>query len=732
MVTLRDARLLSVIALSAFLSAVASSQDFSRVPGVVVNYRESPLLADHLANVNEIYTASPSITIMPNGYYVACHDLFDSGTTYDTTEVFLSTDRGATWRHQCTVVGQFWSTIFQHKGIVYLFGPQKRGGNLVIRKSTDYGRTFTEPTGPTSGLLLEGQYGGTPNAPAIHHGRIWLAQSGTRVVSAPVDSNLLHADSWTLSGGISSDHGRKHFGDLWKSWTEAQVVASARTGVVLMPKIRNLPYTALLRVDEGTGELLFDGGAPNAFPSLPGGEKKFGACYDPVSERFFVLSNPVLPAEADHPLLAEKHAMIRTTAGVLSSRDLVNWNVEKLFLYTPNIDNGTWGEGFQYFNFAIDGEDLAVVSRTAIDVGEGENKPPRGHDTNLMTFHRIKNFRSLRPKHVLIVDRNDSQISRYELTQHERAPLGSFALGTWFDGEPLTEPVGLAQADSGDVYIREEGGRVLRFDAAGNFINAVTAVSDLSSETRTVLNRAVPPAGVRVDPPARGECTWVRPESGKWSTAANWFYWGRPDTNDEIAVFGSAATANCVIDVDGTFTTNGLLFRGKHKYTIDGNGCLTIASGTGRGMLEVQQGIHDIQIPLKLATDTNFRTATNTKLTLRGSLALQGRHLAIAGTGCIVVGGPFSMAGGVLRVDGRGGLIFADGTDATLDGTLAFELPEEAELEVGTTYQLVGGVEHVSGRFEAIELPQLSRGLTWDASALYRDGTVSIRTSESQ
>ncbi len=55
-------------------------------------------------------------------------------------------------------------------------------------------------------------------------------------------------------------------------------------------------------------------------------------------------------------------ALIRNAGVIHSSRDLRTWQVEKIFLYSPDLDH----EAFQYFNFAIDGDDLAVVSKSLV------------------------------------------------------------------------------------------------------------------------------------------------------------------------------------------------------------------------------------------------------------------------------------------------------------------------------------------------------------------------------
>ena len=234
--------------------------------------------------------------------------------------------------------------------------------------------------------------------------------------------------------------------------------------------------------------------------------------YDPVSKRFYILDNPVLPAHYGRTT----RALARTTAAMLSSKDLHHWNVEKIFLFTPNIDDGTWGEAFQYFNFDFDGDDLVLVSRTSFLVGD--YKPPRGHDSNLLTFHRIKNFRTASPEHFFTIDADRGRVLRFESTQHADAPLGEFALGRRFDGKPLAQPTGLAQDANGDVYIGERSGRVLRFDAFGNYLGAVESSPVPLRQGRLSLA-----------PPPTGECVWVRSDSNDWDDPMNWFYWRRPD-----------------------------------------------------------------------------------------------------------------------------------------------------------------------------------------------------------
>jgi len=73
------------------------------VPGVMIDYSPASTCA---------YVGSPSIAVLPNGAYVASHDFFGPGTSNDTTAVFRSTDRGASWNKVAEVQGQWWSTLF--------------------------------------------------------------------------------------------------------------------------------------------------------------------------------------------------------------------------------------------------------------------------------------------------------------------------------------------------------------------------------------------------------------------------------------------------------------------------------------------------------------------------------------------------------------------------------------------------------------------------------------------
>jgi autotransporter-associated beta strand protein len=172
-----------------------------------------------------------------------------------------------------------------------------------------------------------------------------------------------------------------------------------------------------------------------------------------------------------------------------------------------------------------------LVSRTGFDVGG--NRPPRGHDSNLLTFHRIPNFRNLTRDLYLKIE--GGQVRRFERTQHTDAPLGVFARGTAFAGQPLTNPNAVGQ-DGTSVYIRESGGRILRFDLGGNFLGTVASAPV-----------ALQSADLNIPAPLGGERTWNLSGSGAWTDPQSWQDWNVPGASSDVAVFGSAATGNATV-----------------------------------------------------------------------------------------------------------------------------------------------------------------------------------------
>ena len=50
------------------------------------------------------------------------------------TSVYRSEDNGLSWQNVTHVMNAYWSTLFIHRGVLYLFGVTQQYGSIVIRR----------------------------------------------------------------------------------------------------------------------------------------------------------------------------------------------------------------------------------------------------------------------------------------------------------------------------------------------------------------------------------------------------------------------------------------------------------------------------------------------------------------------------------------------------------------------------------------------------------------------
>ncbi len=373
----------------AFVAFSTSAQGVE-FPGIVVNH--NPVSKGK-------YLGSPSICILPNGRYVASHDYFGPKTKeFDTaiTEIFVSDDKGLSWRNTTTLKGQFWSTLFCHKGDVYILGTCRHHGNIVIRKSSDNGESWTEPYNSENGLIAEGEYHTAPTPVIVHNGRIWKAfeyathkvrrwgmRYSPRVLSAPANANLLDAKNWRLSNPIYSDSA--WLGGEFIGWLEGNIVYD-RANKQLLNILRvntskgvGEEQCARVEVSPNGKKISFD--TEKGFMPFPGGAKKFTIRYDERTAKYWTLANTT---EADK--LVIKNDKTRNTLTLCSSEDLVSWRHERVIIAHPDVKY----HGVQYVDWQFDGEDIVAVIRTAWEDHEGNAH--NQHDSNYILFRRVEKF----------------------------------------------------------------------------------------------------------------------------------------------------------------------------------------------------------------------------------------------------------------------------------------------------------------------------------------------------
>lgn len=364
---------------------------------------------DHVPAATRSYVGSPSLAILPDGTYVASHDLFGGGSDEwraGVTDIFASGDRGTTWRRLARVEGAFWSGLFVQRGDLHLMGTGWHHGPIVIRRSRDGGATWTEPRDARSGLLTAGDGFHTAPVPVlVHGGRIWRGfedalggrEWGTRyramMLSAADDADLLDRDAWTFTNALPRDPA--WLDGRFRGWLEGNAVATADGRVVDILRVDVPPgreVAAIVDVSADGRTVSFD--PAHGFVEFPGGAKKFSIRRDPATAApgaapaWWALADAVPPrAAAADP--APTPAAVRNTLVLLRSGDLRTWEPRCVVLHHPDAAR----HAFQYVDWLFDGDDLVLVSRTAFDDDTGNAHA--AHDANFLTFHRVARFRRL-------------------------------------------------------------------------------------------------------------------------------------------------------------------------------------------------------------------------------------------------------------------------------------------------------------------------------------------------
>lgn len=377
----------ALLLLAVFHTATAQTP---QPPGVVIDFSPTK---------DKQYIGSPSIAILPDGSYVASHDFFSPGNQGDRTLVFRSTDRGQTWERAADLKGQWWSGLFVHRGQLYLMGTSKAYGQCVIRRSTDGGRTWTEPRDERSGVLLaEGKYHTSSMPVVVHAGRIWRAMEdgdgpggwGSHfrafVMSAPENADLLVAENWTTTNRLGRDPA--WLAGRFGGWLEGNAVLTPDGNIVdiLRADTKTQPEkAAIIHISADGRTASFD--PARDFIDFPGGAKKFSIRYDAPSKSYWSLVNWTPPKFA-----SEQASRVRNTVALARSSDLRNWELRCVLIHHPDQKF----HGFQYADWVIDGDDLVAAIRTAYDepAGQAHNQ----HDANYLTFHRWPRFRTLTMK----------------------------------------------------------------------------------------------------------------------------------------------------------------------------------------------------------------------------------------------------------------------------------------------------------------------------------------------
>ncbi len=362
--------------------------------------------------LTKTYLGSPSILRLPDGALLASHDYFglpncpkNHEDEESLTSIYRSEDDGATWTNITHIMNCYWSSLFTHRGSVYILGVSQQYGSVVIRRSDDGGFTWTHPADAKSGLLFRGgPYRQAPNyhcapAPVLERdGRLYKAFEDADppvhgpsfhscVVSAPVDSDLLDAANWTISNKIPFD-------TAWipadwdppqrPCWLEGNIVVAPNGELWNILRLNARPMVnraVIVKVEDEGRRISFD--PRTGFIDFPGGGTKFTIRYDKETGKYIALvnnvTNPAWPSQ-------------RNILSLSISEDLINWRLLQTLTQdrsglTP--EDSARLTGFQYVDWQFDGDDIIYLARTAY------RGAIRYHDSNRIIFRKLRDFRAL-------------------------------------------------------------------------------------------------------------------------------------------------------------------------------------------------------------------------------------------------------------------------------------------------------------------------------------------------
>ncbi len=397
----------------------------------------------------DFFCFSPGLTICPSGRLIATFNFGGPGVAelkaieeenpekkYNPGRIFVSDDHGKSWKQ----TGEY--DLFQARPFVvgnrlYILG---QIGDLGIISSEDWGETWSEMSMLTVGemwqqapsnvwyandkvyLVMEKH---APDFDTEHWCPYWLAPV---VMSARVDSDLTLKGSWIVSNDLyfkdAFNENNQVGVPFWPilnlkeakngdprymappGWLETQIVEfkdrynvwhdplgktfylwmRAHTGSVNMACIAKV-------VEADNGQLTVcsvrtPGDAEMLYIPCPGGQMKFHILFDEKDKMFWLLSTQTTDSMT-HPtkLPADRYNLPNNERQRLVlhfSKNCVDWCFAGFVATGPSQ-----GQPRNYASMVIDGDDIHLLSRS------GDSDSRSAHNSNLITFHTIKNFRDL-------------------------------------------------------------------------------------------------------------------------------------------------------------------------------------------------------------------------------------------------------------------------------------------------------------------------------------------------
>ncbi|MDA0335840.1 MAG: sialidase family protein [bacterium] len=342
---------------------------------------------------------------------------------------WTSDDGGASWQPRALFPFMH-ARPFAAGGRVYILG---HDGDLMVMASDDDGTTWGDPIALSCGQKWHQSACNVHRARGRIHlvmeRRMHFAVQGWPVAElAPVlmvgaeDADLTCAGNWTFASKVSfADLGcPTHVGvPFWTlgrvaedrtmhppGWLETNVVEFTDpqhlwhdpTGRTLYLWMRahtgGTGLAAIARVTEAedgtwtTAAATAPSGESMRYVPCPGGQMRFHILFDPICDRFWLLSSLATDSMRDPRFLpAERYGLPNNERHILAlhfSGNCIDWCPAGIVTRGANP-----GQARHYASMIIDGDDLHVLSRS------GDHRARSAHDGNLITLHTVGGFREL-------------------------------------------------------------------------------------------------------------------------------------------------------------------------------------------------------------------------------------------------------------------------------------------------------------------------------------------------
>lgn len=317
--------------------------------------------------------------------------------------ILLSDDNGKTWRETPNRIPMMHEILFKAGKSLYMVG---HSGRLLITRSDDNGETWSD----VSVLCPEPRWHQSCTPVDIHYGKVtlvyekWVAEGhkwpgvGPVLMQASVDADLTDPANWKFSELYNPDEdmeasrpsGIPVVKEGQPGLLETNVVRiydednpfydpSGKSVVLMMRANTGFPDIGVMMkgVEKEDGSLAVEKlrykDGDMYFAHIPGADLKFYVCYDPESKLYWLLHSQI-----------DGRMSARRRLALSFSPDLLHWTFAGLVAVGP-ADNGSR----HYATMLISGNDLLIVSRS------GDERARSAHDGDLVTFHRVKDFRQL-------------------------------------------------------------------------------------------------------------------------------------------------------------------------------------------------------------------------------------------------------------------------------------------------------------------------------------------------